>query len=106
MRIVRHDTTDGDARALAVAVRDRLPAARPGVVAVGTPADDRATPVAAVSSAARSAGRDASALGKRLLDGRGGGSPELAQGGGIPSERLADALASVPALLTGACRGA
>ncbi|GGQ08288.1 alanine--tRNA ligase [Streptomyces pseudogriseolus] len=95
-------TTDGDARALAIAVRDRLPAARPGAVVIGTSAGDRATLVAAVNGAARSAGRDASALVKRLLDGRGGGSPELAQGGGIPVERLPDALASVPALLTGA----
>ncbi|MFD5448053.1 alanine--tRNA ligase [Streptomyces sp. NPDC127100] len=94
--------TDGDARALAIAVRDRLPAARPGVVVIGTPVGDRATLVAAVNGAARSAGRDASALVKRLLDGRGGGSPELAQGGGIPSERLPGTLASVPALLSGA----
>ncbi|MET8491502.1 alanine--tRNA ligase [Streptomyces griseoflavus] len=93
-------TTDGDARALAIAVRDRLPAARPGVVVVGSPAGERATLVAAVNGAARSAGRDASALVKRLLGGRGGGSPELAQGGGVPSERLPDALASVPRLLS------
>ncbi|WP_432183416.1 alanine--tRNA ligase [Streptomyces tendae] len=93
-------TTDGDARALAIAVRDRLPAARPGVVVVGSPAGERATLVAAVNGAARSAGRDASALVKRLLDGRGGGSPELAQGGGIPGDRLPGALDSVPALLS------
>ncbi|MFJ8697626.1 alanine--tRNA ligase [Streptomyces ardesiacus] len=92
-------TTDGDARALALAVRERLPATRPGVVVVGSPAGDRATLVAAVNGAARSAGRDASALVKRLLDGRGGGSPELAQGGGIPSDRLPGTLDSVPALL-------
>ncbi|MFE9287961.1 alanine--tRNA ligase [Streptomyces olivaceus] len=92
-------TTDGDARALAIAVRERLPATRPGVVVVGSPAGDRATLVAAVNGAARSAGRDASALVKRLLDGRGGGSPELAQGGGIPSDRLPGTLDSVPALL-------
>ncbi|MGW0461793.1 alanine--tRNA ligase [Streptomyces tendae] len=93
-------TTDGDARALAIAVRDRLPAARPGVVVVGSQAGDRATLVAAVNGAARSAGRDASALVKRLLDGRGGGSPELAQGGGIPGDRLQGTLDSVPALLS------
>ncbi|MET8665158.1 alanine--tRNA ligase [Streptomyces tendae] len=93
-------TTDGDARALAIAVRDRLPAARPGVVVVGSPVGERATLVAAVNGAARSAGRDASALVKRLLDGRGGGSPELAQGGGIPGDRLPGTLDSVPALLS------
>jgi alanyl-tRNA synthetase len=95
-------TTDGDARALAIAVRERLPATRPGVVVVGSPADERATLVAAVNGAARSAGRDASALVKRLLDGKGGGSPEVAQGGGLPAGRLPKTLASVPALLTGA----
>ncbi|MEU7208867.1 alanine--tRNA ligase [Streptomyces sp. NPDC044989] len=95
-------TTDGDARALAIAVRECLPATRPGVVVVGSPAGDRATLVAAVNGAARSAGRDASALVKRLLDGKGGGSPEVAQGGGLPAGRLPKTLASVPALLAGA----
>ncbi|MFD8898596.1 MULTISPECIES: hypothetical protein [Streptomyces] len=92
--------TNGDARALDLAVRDRLPAARPGVVVIGTPAGDRATLVAAVNGAARNAGRDASVLVRRLPDGRGGGSPELAQRGGIPSEHLPDTLGSVPALLS------
>ncbi|MET8457050.1 alanine--tRNA ligase [Streptomyces parvulus] len=100
--VVTATTDGGDARTLAVAVRDRLPADRPGVVVVGTPAGDRATLVAAVNGAARSTGRDASALVKRLLDGRGGGSPDLAQGGGIPSERLPATLASVPGLLADA----
>ncbi len=75
-------TTDGDARALAVAVRDRLPAVRPGVVVIGTPAGDRATLVAAVNRAARNAGRDASALVKRVLDGRGGGFPRWPKAAG------------------------
>ncbi|MFG3082092.1 alanine--tRNA ligase [Streptomyces parvulus] len=100
--VVTATTDGGDARTLAVAVRDRLPADRPGVVVVGTPAGDRATLVAAVNGAARSTGRDASALVKRLLDGRGGGSPDLAQGGGIPSERLPATLAAVPGLLADA----
>lgn len=73
----------------AIAVRDRLPASRPGVVVVGSPADDQATLVAAVNGATRNEGRDASTPVKRLLDGRGSGSSELANGGGIPSDRLA-----------------
>ncbi|MEV6884861.1 alanine--tRNA ligase [Streptomyces sp. NPDC051135] len=94
-------TTDGDARALALAVRDRLPAARPGVVVIGARTGERATLVATVNTAARGAGRDASALVKHLLDGKGGGSPEVAQGGGLPADRLPRTLASVLALVTG-----
>ncbi|MFF0598720.1 alanine--tRNA ligase [Streptomyces antibioticus] len=91
------------ARALALAVRGLLPAGRPGVVAVGSPAGgDRAVVVTAVNPAGRAAGQDASALVKRLLNGRGGGSPEVAQGGGLPTEELASALAAVPRLIGGA----
>ncbi|MEU4148446.1 alanine--tRNA ligase [Streptomyces parvulus] len=93
--------TEDDARALAVSVRDRMPADRPAVVVVGARAGDRATLVATVNAAARSTGRDASSLVKRLLDGKGGGSPEIAQGGGLPADRLPETLASVPALITG-----
>ncbi|GAA2063527.1 alanine--tRNA ligase [Streptomyces albiaxialis] len=87
-----------DARALATAVRDRLPARAPGIVAVGAPAGERAVVVIAVNRAAREAGHDAGALVRRLLDGRGGGSPGLAQGGGVPAARLAELLARVPRL--------
>ncbi|GAA0446710.1 alanine--tRNA ligase [Streptomyces olivaceiscleroticus] len=85
-----------EARALATAVRDRLPAAVPGVAGVGTAAG---VVVLALNKAAREAGLDASVLVKRLLSGRGGGSGELAQGGGLPAGRLAGTLAELPRLL-------
>ncbi|MFG3254229.1 alanine--tRNA ligase [Streptomyces sp. NPDC048172] len=89
-----------EARALATAVRDRLPARAPGVAAVGVPTGERAVVVIAVNRAAREAGLAADALVKRLLDGRGGGSPDLAQGGGTPAARLAELLTRVPRLTT------
>lgn len=90
------------ARALAVAVRDLLPAERPGVVAVGSETGGgKAVVVAAVNSAARTAGQDASALVKRLLHGRGGGSPEVAQGGGLEAGQLTETLSAVPGLVGG-----
>ncbi|MEW1633631.1 alanine--tRNA ligase [Streptomyces sp. NPDC093801] len=92
-------TADGggdEARALATAVRDRLSAAMPGVVGVGTAAG---VVVVALNKAAREAGLHAASLVKQLLGGRGGGSPELAQGGGLAAERLADTLAQLPRLV-------
>ncbi|MFI9019255.1 alanine--tRNA ligase [Streptomyces griseus] len=82
-----------EARALALAVRDRLPAGLPGAAAVGT--RDGAL-VLAVNTTAREAGLDASRLVKRLLGGRGGGSAEVAQGGGLTPDALTAALAALP----------
>ncbi|WEH32231.1 alanine--tRNA ligase [Streptomyces sp. AM 4-1-1] len=87
-----------EARSLAVAVRDRFPTERPGVVAVGTPAG---TVVVAVNKAGLDTGLDSAALVKRLLDGRGGGSRELAQGGGLTPEAVGAALARLPRLVGG-----
>lgn len=90
------------ARALAVAVRDLLPAERPGVVAVGSETSGgKAVVVAAVNSTARTAGQDASVLVKRLLRGRGGGSAEVAQGGGLSPGQLTETLSTVPGLVGG-----
>ncbi|MEU9497893.1 hypothetical protein [Streptomyces sp. NPDC048196] len=36
---------------------------------------------------------------KQLLDGRGGGTADIAQGGGIPRDRLGGVLADVPRLV-------
>ncbi|MFH8983119.1 alanine--tRNA ligase [Streptomyces varsoviensis] len=96
-------TTDGDgsdARTLATAVRDRLPGERPGVAAIGATAGGKAVVVVAVNAAGRAAGLSAATLVKGLLDGRGGGNDETAQGGGLPSDRLGTALAGLPALLS------
>ncbi|MEV0443148.1 alanine--tRNA ligase [Streptomyces spectabilis] len=94
-------TTDGDAgaaRALAVEVRGRLRAERPGVAAV-TLSGAKPVLAVAVNEAARTAGLSASALVKRLLGGRGGGSDEVAQGGGADRERLAAAVAGLPGVV-------
>ncbi|MGV9237639.1 alanine--tRNA ligase [Streptomyces nigra] len=104
--LVATATAEGSAdaaRSLAIAVRDLLPTERPGVVAVGSQTGGgKAVVVAAVNSAARTAGQDASALVKRLLHGRGGGSPEVAQGGGLEAGQLTDRLSALPGLLGGA----
>ncbi|MFB8207698.1 alanine--tRNA ligase [Streptomyces sp. NPDC056010] len=82
-----------DARALALAVRDRLPADAPGAVAVGT--QDGAL-VLTLNARAREAGLNAAQLVKQLLGGRGGGSAEVAQGGGLGPDAVTDALAALP----------
>ncbi|MFD3903556.1 alanine--tRNA ligase [Streptomyces sp. CB04723] len=89
--------TAQEARALALAVRDRLPADAPGAVAVGT--EDGAL-VLTLNARARQSGLNASDLVKRLLDGRGGGSPETAQGGGLGREGVTAALTALPTALT------
>lgn len=88
-----------EARGLATAVRGLLPATAPGAVAVGTGSGNV---VVALNRAAVSAGLNASELVKRLLGGRGGGSAEIAQGGGLPADRVAGALADFPGLVPGA----
>jgi alanyl-tRNA synthetase len=82
------DGTPADGiRKLAIELRGRLPAERPGVVVVaGVPAD-RPTVVVAVNDAARRAGLPAGALvlpAAQVLGGRGGGRDDVAQGGGAP----------------------
>ncbi|MEU2794091.1 alanine--tRNA ligase [Streptomyces sp. NPDC007100] len=97
-------TADGgadEARALAIAVRDRMPAGQPAAVAVGSATDGKAALVVALNKPAREAGSSASDLVKRLLNGRGGGSPELAQGGGLPADQLPETLTALPGLLGG-----
>ncbi|MYW30391.1 alanine--tRNA ligase [Streptomyces sp. SID2119] len=93
-------TTDGtaqEARTLALTVRDRLPAGLPGAVAVGT--QDGAL-VLALNKTARTTGLNASHLVKQLLGGRGGGSPEVAQGGGLRPEAVTGTLAALRTVLT------
>jgi alanyl-tRNA synthetase len=86
-------TGAGDVRTLAQEIRGRMPMDRPGVVAVTTHAGGKASLVVATNAAARDRGLSAAALVKAALSGRGGGSPELAQGGGVPA-------AEGPALLS------
>jgi alanyl-tRNA synthetase len=88
---VAHRAPDGTAadgiRKLALDLRGRLAADRPGVVVVvGVPAD-RPTVVVAVNDAARARGLTAGPLvlaAAGALGGRGGGRDDVAQGGGAP----------------------
>jgi alanyl-tRNA synthetase len=89
--LVTHRVPDGTSadsiRKLALDIKGRMAAAKPGVVVVaGVPAD-RPTLVVAVNDAARSAGVAAGALvvtAAGVLGGRGGGRDDVAQGGGAP----------------------
>ncbi|MFD7549979.1 hypothetical protein ACFV0R_02890 [Streptomyces sp. NPDC059578] len=87
-----------EARALALAVRDRLPLARPGVVAVATATGGL---VLTVNAPARATGRNAAALVKALLGGKDGCSAEVAQGGGVPAGELTAILADLPRVIAG-----
>jgi alanyl-tRNA synthetase len=88
---VGHQVPDGTTadgiRKLALDLRGRLPAQRPGVVVVaGIPAD-RPIVVVTVNDAARKAGLTAGVLvlpAAERLGGRGGGKDDIAQGGGAP----------------------
>ena len=79
-----------DVRKLAIDVRGRLDAARPGVAAVIGIAGDKPVLVVAVNEAARGRGIKAGELvrlGAGVLGGGGGGKDDLAQGGGTdPSQ--------------------
>src|SRR5690606_4186946 len=95
-------TVEGDggtARELALAVRDRLPAGTPGIAAIGAEAGAKGVVVVAVNRAAKDAGHSAATIVKGLLGGRGGGSPDVAQGGGIPASDLSATLGTLPSQL-------
>jgi alanyl-tRNA synthetase len=92
------DGTPADGiRTVALDIRGRLAAGRPGVVVVaGVPAD-RPTVVVTVNDAARARGLKAGALvlaATAALGGRGGGKDDVAQGGGAPlGDRTGPAIA-------------
>jgi alanyl-tRNA synthetase len=91
-------TSANDVRTLAQEVRGRI-TGRPAVVAVTARSGGKASLVVAVNAAARERGVSASDLVKGALSGRGGGSPELAQGGGLPADQAPGLLAAVEKLL-------
>jgi alanyl-tRNA synthetase len=93
-------TSANDVRTLAQEVRGRLTAG-PAVVAVTARAGGKASLVVAVNPAARERGISAADLVKGALSGRGGGSPELAQGGGLPADQAPGLLTAVEKLLLG-----
>ncbi len=80
-------------RKVALDIRGRLLADRPGVVAAIGVTDGRPTVVVAVNDAGRASGLRAGALvlaAAGALDGRGGGKDDVAQGGGAPLGDRAD----------------
>jgi alanyl-tRNA synthetase len=96
------DGTDADSvRKLALDVRSRIQASRPGVVMIiGMPAD-RPVVVIAVNEAARGIGLAAGTLvsgAARALGGGGGGKPDIAQGGGAPNAGSAEVSAAFEAV--------
>jgi alanyl-tRNA synthetase len=93
-------TSANDVRTLAQEIRGRL-AAGPAVVAVAARAGGKASLVVAVNPAARDRGLSAADLVKGALSGRGGGSAELAQGGGVPADAAPALLAAVEQSLLG-----
>ncbi|GAB2855372.1 alanine--tRNA ligase [Nocardioides pacificus] len=90
----------GDARTLALDIRGRLSAARPGVVVVLGVSDGKVAVVAAVNEEGRKAGLSANALVRAVgpfVGGKGGGKDDVAQGGGTDTTQLDQALAAVNA---------
>ncbi|WP_457110905.1 alanine--tRNA ligase [Marmoricola sp. URHA0025 HA25] len=88
----------GDARTLALDVRGRLPADRPGAVVVVGVQDGKPSVVAAVNDRGRDAGVSANALVRAaaaVLGGKGGGKDDVAQGGGSDASRASEALDAV-----------
>src|SRR5690606_6614949 len=92
-------TGGNDARTLAQEVRRRLDSGRPGVVAVAVRSGGKTSLVIAVNERARDLGLSAKDLVKAALSGRGGGSDEIAQGGGLPADQAPVVLASVEQLV-------
>jgi alanyl-tRNA synthetase len=90
----------GELRQLADVLRDKLGS---GVVVLGTRDEGKATLLVAVTADVRArvpAGRLVKEL-AGLVGGSGGGRDDFAQAGGKSPERLAEALAQVPALVEG-----
>ncbi len=96
--VVTHDAGPaeaGDARALVLDVRDRLPPDRPGVVAVSVLVKERPLVVVATNDEARHWGVKAGELiqeAATVLGGGGGGRDDLAQGGGTDAAKVEEAL--------------
>ncbi len=109
--LVAHRVTDGVAadgiRKVALDIRGRVPADKPGVVVAVGVTDGRPTVVVAVNDAGRARGLRAGALvlaAAGALGGRGGGKDDVAQGGGAPlgdhvDEAVSGAFGAVRALI-------
>ncbi|MDN5599885.1 MAG: alanine--tRNA ligase [Brachybacterium sp.] len=102
VRLLAHDAGEdvgaGDLRTLALDLRSRLGEDRPVTVAVAGHEDGRAALVIATNAAARDRGLAAGAIlrgAAEAMGGRGGGKPDMAQGGGGEPARIPSALTSV-----------
>ena len=85
-------------RTLALDIRNRMPADRPGVTAVIGSASGKASAVVAVNDAGRAVGISASTLvraASAVLGGKGGGKDDVAQGGGSDPGKASAALAAI-----------
>ncbi|HET7352197.1 MAG TPA: alanine--tRNA ligase, partial [Marmoricola sp.] len=93
-----HGAGGGDVRTLALDIRNRMPADRPGVAAIVGSANGKPSVVVAVNDAGRAAGISANTLvrvASEVLGGRGGGKDDVAQGGGADAARAGDALSAI-----------
>jgi len=100
-------TSAGDLRALASDVRSRL-GTRPGVVALFGTEGDRVSFVVATTATARERGLAAGKLIPSFapaVAGRGGGKPDLAQGGGTNPAGVPEAVRALREALRGSARG-
>ncbi|HEU4425277.1 MAG TPA: alanine--tRNA ligase [Pilimelia sp.] len=88
-------TAGNDVRTLAQEIRGKIDPARPAVVAVAARSGGKASLVVAVNRAAQERGLSATELVRGALAGRGGGSAELAQGGGLPAAEAGNLLSTV-----------
>ncbi len=94
----------GDVRTLALDIRGRMPADRPGVSAVVGSVDGKASVVVAVNDQGRTAGISANDLvraASTVLGGKGGGKADVAQGGGADAGKAGEALAAIRQALAG-----
>jgi alanyl-tRNA synthetase len=88
----------GDVRTLALDIRGRIPADRPGVVAIIGSSNDKPSVVVAANDAARTAGISANTLvraASEVLGGKGGGKDDVAQGGGTDATKSGEALEAI-----------
>ncbi len=94
-------------RTLALDVRGRLPADRPGVVLLAGDSGGKVALVAALNSAAQEAGLSADEVLRAAaasVGGRGGGKPDVAQGGGTDPAGIPAALQAGEQAVRGAAR--
>jgi alanyl-tRNA synthetase len=104
VRVLTHDAGDGvaasDLRTLVLDLRSRLGDDAPAVVAVVGADGGKASIVVATNASARDEGLQAGTLlreAAQAMSGRGGGKPDVAQGGGGDPERTGAALAAIDA---------